>query len=141
MLCRATNALISVRLIYNNLRKKYRNFCFLFCSFVCFRFVPSLNPSFHQPFDIFPQHQLPWVYTTKEYRQNMLRWKRHNRSAYTNNSTVEVKVIGGSFFFCSLLPVTPFRGKWCAAAPPSRHLWPHYYIFFLKIFFSRNTSP
>lgn len=27
----------------------------------------------------------------------MLRWKRHNRSAYTNNSTVEVKVIGGLF--------------------------------------------
>lgn len=38
MLCRATNALISVRLIYNNLRKKYRNFCFIFCLFL---FHPS----------------------------------------------------------------------------------------------------
>ena len=122
MLCRATNALISVRLIYNNLRKKYRNFCFLFCSFVCFRFVPSLNPSFHQPFDIFPQHHLPWVYTTKEYRQNMLRWKRHNRSAYTNNSTVEVKVIGGLFIFL-LFTFAGYAISWeiarrCAAFAP-----------------------
>jgi hypothetical protein len=38
---------------------------------------------------------------TKENCQNMLRWKRHNRSAYTNNSTVEVKVIGALFSISS----------------------------------------
>lgn len=42
--CRATNALISVRLDYNNLRKKYRNFWFLFCSFGLF-FYSSFSPS------------------------------------------------------------------------------------------------
>lgn len=41
--CRATNALISVRLDYNNLRKKYRNFWFLFCSFGLF-FYSSFSP-------------------------------------------------------------------------------------------------
>lgn len=42
--CRATNALISVRLDYNNLRKKYRNFWFLFCSFGLL-FYSSFSPS------------------------------------------------------------------------------------------------
>lgn len=112
MLCRATNALISVRLIYNNLRKKYRNFCFLFCSFVCFPFLlPPLSSS-RQPFYLPPNPDPPLTmitvsYTTKEYRQNMLRWKRHNRSAYTNNSTVEVKVIGGLF-----ISFVHFFGRW-----------------------------
>ena len=107
MLCRATNALISVRLIYNNLRKKYRNFCFFyFVRLFIFDSFPPFNSTFfffHQPFILPPvKHWSPWVYTTKEYRQNMLRWKRHNRSAYTNNSTVEVKVIGGLFIFFPL---------------------------------------
>lgn len=44
MLCRATNALISVRLDYNNLRKKYRNFWFLFCSFIFFFNCLYLSP-------------------------------------------------------------------------------------------------
>lgn len=55
MLCRATNALISVRLIYNNLRKKYRNFCFLFCSFVCFPFL--LPPLIFVPSTLLPTPQ------------------------------------------------------------------------------------
>lgn len=141
--CRATNALISVRLDYNNLRKKYRNFWFLFCSFGLFfysSFSPSLSPTSSSPFTLFltfflsPPLFLPLFlsrsfsrslsharslvlsvslafalslshrntiamnhHITKENCQNMLRWKRHNRSAYTNNSTVEVKVIGGLF--------------------------------------------
>lgn len=143
MLCRATNALISVRLIYNNLRKKYRNFCFFyFVRLFIFDSFPPFNPHFVSinPLFIPLKHWSPWVYTTKEYRQNMLRWKRHNRSAYTNNSTVEVKVIGGLFIFflCSLLPVTPFRSKWrtAAFAPSVVAL-----LFFSKFSFSRNTSP
>lgn len=140
--CRATNALISVRLDYNNLRKKYRNFWFLFCSFGLFfysSFSPSLSRfprllSLYFSFFLSPSLFLPLFlshsfsrslslarslilsvslafalslshrntiamnhHITKENCQNMLRWKRHNRSAYTNNSTVEVKVIGGLF--------------------------------------------
>lgn len=157
--CRATNALISVRLDYNNLRKKYRNFWFLFCSFGLFFYSsfspslrslrllslyasfflflpPSLSLSFSLSLPLFlarsfilsfslafalslsHQNTIAMNHITKENCQNMLRWKRHNRSAYTNNSTVEVKVIGGLFiiFFFSLVSVTTFRKKRRTAA-------------------------
>ena len=67
MLCRATYALISVRLDYNNLRKKYRNFCFFMYLFLFIIFF-SLNA-------------ITVIWPPKN-RQNMSRWKRQNRSAY-----------------------------------------------------------
>lgn len=173
--CRATNALISVRLDYNNLRKKYRNFWFLFCSFGLFfysSFSPSLrflrllslNFSFihylslpHAPslfhslsfshsltrsfilslslafaLPLSHRNAIAMNHITKENCQNMLRWKRHNRSAYTNNSTVEVKVIGGLFiifFFHSRIgDDIPKKND---APPPSRpHGCDPFVVFF-----------
>jgi len=184
--CRATNALISVRLDYNNLRKKYRNFWFLFCSFGLFFysfFSPSLRflhlLSFYLSFFLFlslPQslslflshsssrslarslilsfslaftlslshrNAIAMNHITKENCQNMLRWKRHNRSAYTNNSTVEVKVIGGLFiiFFFTLVSVTTFRKRRTAAVAPT---WMRPFRSFSPFPIPlppRNTSP
>lgn len=190
--CRATNALISVRLDYNNLRKKYRNFWFLFCSFGLF-FYSSFSPSlsdflvfFHSisHFFLSPPLFLPLFlshsfsrslslarslvlsvslafalslshrntiamnhHITKENCQNMLRWKRHNRSAYTNNSTVEVKVIGGLFiilFFFFLLSYRWRHSEKNDAPPPSRPRGCDPFVVFPPFPIPhppRNTSP
>lgn len=135
MLCRATNALISVRLDYNNLRKKYRNFWFLFCSFILFFFFlfnclylslslflpfssPLLRPGTRPPYESLPAKRI-----AKICRAENGIIVRHIQ---INNITVQVKVIGDLFlFFFSLLlinflfpSIMPLPIKWHVATAP-----------------------
>lgn len=101
MLCRATNALISVRLDYNNFRKKYRNFCllmylFFFNYFYLFSFLckRSINESL----------------IAKEFPKYVA-LKTAESFGTQIKVTVKVEVIGALYYFCSIFFFFHFHSK------------------------------